>query len=173
MIFLRTETDSVTRIPSLLEIRTPIPTELINETFGGSTVSAFAPQSAVFDVIAGALLTIRDNPNREVAEHAKQLLLSIFELSSLLERLNTTVSNLPPLQAFNVEDGSILMEWIFPDFRVGFTVEPILAESSWYLVSNERLGEINASGFVFNTDASKMDAKKLLIWLLGFIVSNS
>ena len=75
---------------------------------------------------------------------------------------------LPSLQGFNVEDGSILIEWIFGDFRIGFNIEPNPNDSGWYLVSNKNLGEISASGYT-----SGIEIKNLILWLLNFILSNS
>lgn len=50
------------------------------------------------------------------------------------------------------DDGSILVEWIDHDFRVGFSIERILSESSWYVVSNSTLGNISECGYLFQKD---------------------
>ncbi|MCR4291815.1 MAG: hypothetical protein NUV76_02950 [Candidatus Kuenenia sp.] len=74
---------------------------------------------------------------------------------------------IPYLHAAMSEDGSVLFEWIFKDYRVGFHIEPNPQESSWTLITKKSLGEICASGYI--TD---IDQHKLLSWLLYFIVSH-
>ena len=80
------------------------------------------------------------------------------------------LGHLPNLLAFDVEDGSILIEWIFDDFRVGFGIEPTLSESSWYLVSNIRLGDINLAG---EMPKNELETQDLMLHLVNFVVSNS
>jgi hypothetical protein len=92
----------------------------------------------------------------------------IQEMIVTFQRLQFDLGHLPPLQAFNLEDRSILIEWAFPNFRIGFTIETNHEESGWYLVSNRNLGEISASGYTLG-----MDIKALVLWLLNFILSNS
>jgi hypothetical protein len=48
--------------------------------------------------------------------------------------------------AGTIENGSVLLEWVFPDFRIGFNIEPTSEESGWYMVSNKRLHEQTKSG---------------------------
>lgn len=76
-------------------------------------------------------------------------------------------SCIPYLHAATPEDGSVLFEWIFKDYRIGFHIEPNPQESSWSLVTKENLGEIIASGSI--TD---IDLRKLVSWLLYFISSH-
>lgn len=93
-------------------------------------------------------------------------------LSVIQHTLNTRAfldvkSCIPYLHAAMPEDGSILFEWIFKDYRVGFHIEPNPQESSWTLITKKSLGEICASGYI--TD---IDQHKLVSWLLYFIVSH-
>lgn len=69
----------------------------------------------------------------------------IKDIVFTFRQFNFNIENLPKIYAFNLEDGSLLIEWIFDDLRIGFNIEPIKTESSWYLVTNKNLGEINAS----------------------------
>ena len=93
-------------------------------------------------------------------------------LSVIQHTLNTRAfwdikSCIPYLHATMPEDGSVLFEWIFKDYRVGFHIEPNPQESSWTLITKKSLGEICASGYI--TD---IDQHKLVSWLLYFIVSH-
>ena len=72
-------------------------------------------------------------------------------LIAISNRLDFTGS-LPPLLIQAGEDGSALIEWIFKDFRIGFAFEENEKESSWYLVSNQKFGNIDISGSFKNVD---------------------
>ena len=104
----------------------------------------------------------------QVADEAGKLLSIVQKVVTSLERLGLDLSYLPPLRAFNVDDGSILLEWTFDGFRIGFSAEPNPHDSGWYLVSSKDLGEISAFGHT-----STIDAEKLVMWLLSFALLNS
>jgi hypothetical protein len=58
----------------------------------------------------------------------------------------TEACSLPPLSLEQVEDGSVLMEWKFKDFRIGFFFGERPEDCGWYLVSNKNLEEASVSG---------------------------
>jgi len=126
------------------------------------------PSDCQSGLIAGALQTLQETSNREVADKARDILLTIQEAIEMLEAPRHDLDYLPRLYADNVEDGSVLLEWIFPDFRIGFSVEPDPEESSWQLASGERLGTIAAFGYTRG-----INLRKLVWWLLGFVIPNS
>lgn len=109
-----------------------------------------------------------DNPC--VAEQLERLLSIISQMIQLVkqERQRRELNDmppLPPLRACVDKDGSVLVEWIFPDFRVGFNIEPDPQDSGWHLVSNKKVREITASGQLTNTG-------KIVASLLEFILPN-
>lgn len=160
------ETDSKLIFP-IREIPFNLPIEPEIETTGGLTTFYFeVPEST--SLIKSAWDSIQKTPNEEIAERAKKLLTIIQEMISSFQEVGFDLCYLPPLRAFNVEDGSVLIEWIFTDFRIGFTVEIDPEESGWYMVSNKKLGEISASGYISN-----INVEKLILWHLNFILSNS
>jgi hypothetical protein len=79
-----------------------------------------------------------------------------------------SAGHLPPLIMRTMEDESVLIEWIFPDFRIGFSIEPKEKESSWYLVSNKKFNEVSFSGLLEFSQLSF-----LIIDLLEFAMTNS
>lgn len=140
--------------------------EPINETTGELTINYFqVPEST--SLVKPAWDITQKTTNPEVAKEARKLITIIQEMVSSFQEVGLDLCYLPPLHAFNVEDGSVLIEWIFPDFRIGFTVESDPEESGWYLVSDKKLGEISASGYISN-----MNIERLILWLLNFILSN-
>jgi hypothetical protein len=79
-----------------------------------------------------------------------------------------TVGTLPSLIINMLEDGSVLVEWGFKDFKIGFSFELNDEESSWYIVTNEKFQDANASGrLIYNS------CKDLLLSLLRFVASNT
>ncbi len=138
-----------------------------NETFGlKSRLYLFSPSEN--RLVKSALQTIRDTTNKKIADESRNLLLLIQKIVVSLQHLNFDIAYLPPLTAVNVEDNSVLIEWTFRDFRIGFTIEDNREDSGWYLVSNRKLGEILASGSIAN-----IDLEKHLLWLLNFVFSHS
>ena len=121
-----------------------------------------------FSTIKQALRTIASINNKQVANFARNMVLNIQEAIDSFKAIGFAIDYLPRLQAFNVDDGSVLIEWIFENFRIGFSIESDLKESSWYLVSDSCLGEISASGYL-----SENESDFLVTWLVNFVFSLS
>ncbi len=146
----------------------PLFTEPSNETIGGSFKARFLLLPEYSSLVGCALDTIHQTENQYVAKEARKLLSIIQGAIASFKQFGVDLDYLPPLQAFNVDDGSVLIEWIFSNFRIGFNIEPNSEDSGWYLVSNENLGEISASGYT-----SSIDITLIVFWLLNFALSNS
>ena len=102
------------------------------------------------------------NPDRELAEEARRIL---NELQAQLRHVSS-LESLPPICVFEAEDGSLLVEWIFTHFRIGFSLEPEKQDSGWFLVSDDTAGGISASGFL-----DGINIEWLISWLLGFVTN--
>ena len=103
------------------------------------------------------------NPN--VAEQLDKLLSIIDKIFIVATQRGVDLSRIPPLQAHIDEDSSVLLEWIFPDFRIGFNIELNPDDSGYHIVSNKNLGEKTESGQLMNMH-------ELIIRLFNFIVLN-
>lgn len=136
-----------------------------DQTFGREYLSNFYSFSISTNLIEDALESIKETDNPAISGRAREMLTSIQDKIDTLIKYKIDLLTLPKIRAFNVDDGSILLEWIFNDFRVGFSIEQIESESSWYLVSNEKYGETNASGFI-----SENNFDNILLWLINFII---
>ena len=112
-------------------------------------------------IIRPVINSISKIENHDVAIRAREF---INDFQTALETQNQLqVEFLPPLYLFPVDDGSSLIEWIFDDFRIGFSIDPVPNESSWYLATNKELGQISASGYLNSENFI------LIQWLLHFI----
>jgi hypothetical protein len=104
--------------------------------------------------------------NPSVAKQARSLILVLQNTINAFEKLGFEVGTAPSLKAYEAEDESILIEWIYPNFRIGFTIEPNPRESGWYLVANEKIGNRRASGHLLWSNLEKN-----FLWLLNFIIT--
>jgi len=97
--------------------------------------------------------------HKNVAEQARNVVLLLqHEIAHHFPDVD-----LPPVRAIEEENGSILVEWIFPLFRIGFTFELVAEESGWYLVYKTSSGFSNASGLFLNSEL-----RKIISWLVNF-----
>jgi len=103
------------------------------------------------------------DPN--IAKQLDSLLSFVNKIVNTLMQSEKNLNLIPPLHPHVEEDGSVLLQWIFPDFRIGFNIEPNPNDSGWHLVANKRLGDITASGQLTNMG-------EITIILLDFIRSN-
>jgi len=72
---------------------------------------------------------------------------------------------LPPVHLIEGEDGSVSLEWMFPHFRLGFSIESEDQDSNWFFVSDESAGLIHACGRL--SDASVKLPLSLVLAHLG------
>ena len=121
-------------VSKIIYIRPPestyLPAEPPNETVSGRPETRFL---SLLDssLIGSAWNNIHQTGEREVTERARELLLIIQETILHFRGFGFDLGHLPPLQAFNVDDGSVLIEWIFGNFRIGFNIEPNPEDSGW------------------------------------------
>lgn len=89
-------------------------------------------------------------------------------LLSYFKKYIPETTSLPYLMlAQDDEDESVLIEWIFKDFRIGFSFGKEERLSSWYFVANEKFDSISTSGRI--TDKV---IDELLINVIKFVISN-
>lgn len=159
MIDYLQETDSRIVYPVPAEDSYSLPRQPANETFGVHPLPGDA------DLISWASEVTRSVPSVVVTEQAQTLLRLIQDIVSIFRLLPLT--QIPQLGAFIAEDGSLLFEWAFEHYRIGFNVELNPEESGWYLITDRALGEISASGYTAGGDLSP-----LIRWLLHFVLSH-
>ena len=157
------ETDSreIMVLPKNLKFST---LEVLDETIGGELLTQYFQIPDDASLIKRAWNITRRTENSDVVREARKLLSIIKDMMAIFPQMGLDLIYLPRLNAFNLDDGSVLIEWKFNDFRIGFGVEPNIKESGWYLVSNKNLGEISASGYI-----SIKDVRGLIAWLFNFV----
>ena len=101
-----------------------------------------------------------------VLEHnqATDKLLSIIQesISSHQQKLGFSYDS--KFHIYKLNDGSILLEHISRDYRIGFSLDQNIEESSWYFVTNKDLGNITSGGYI-----QEKNLNILIPLLLNFI----
>ena len=145
--------------------------ELSNPSTSGSK---FEPSEYIvtlpndFNILRNAEIYNNGTKNANVIESVETFL-SVFQ--RVLENNRNLIdysTYLPPLQFAWLEDDSLLIEWIFKDFRIGFSFEPNPNESGWYLVSNNKLEESSKSGEL-RFEELELLLGNLLTFVLGYV----
>jgi len=103
--------------------------------------------------------------NTDVAKQVDRLLSFINMIIIAKEQEGVDLSSIPPLHAYVEGDGAVSIEWIFPDFRIGFNIEPNPDDSGWHLVAGKELRDKTESGQLG-------DMVRVVVHLFTFIFSN-
>jgi hypothetical protein len=136
--------------------------DVTSDINGGPESLSFAGES---DPLRQAREIVAQIDNECVAEQTERLLSILGQMMQAIKKERPELSDIPPLHAHIDEDGSVLIEWIFPDFRAGFNIEPSPEDSGWHLVSNKKISEIAMSGALANI-------YERVTLLLNFILAN-
>lgn len=115
----------------------------------------------IFGNVIGGIIHIKNDIVRQ------KLILFVNEFTAVLERIQR-ISNLFPPLVFMEDEDSVFLEWVFKDFRIGFTFCENEDESMWFMISNRNLEELSISG-----DLRISDYYAIIIKVLGFVVENT
>ena len=107
--------------------------------------------------------------NPQVKNDTEKLRASLrYKLSILLDRFQ--LNNIPSINAIIIKDGSVLVEWIFPEFRIVFNIEEKEEESSWNFVGEHKLSHINIFGLL--NDSNREDVFNDIFSFVSTIIVN-
>ena len=162
------ETDPRISVPTTDQSISFISAAPYDETTVGNPATSYPSSATGLSIIEGAWHTIHQLDNANVVKEGERALTVIRDTASDYQRSGRDIAHLPPLRTFVSDDGSVLIEWIFSDFRVGFSLEPDPRESGWYLVSGKNLNSVEASGTATGTDW-----KRVVPQLFDFALLNS
>jgi hypothetical protein len=107
--------------------------------------------------------------DEELAYNTRVFLNCYIETLVSLNDQITISNSLPRLSFTPFDDNTLLIEWIFRDFRIGFSIDKIAVDSNWYLVTNEKFKELTQSG---SMDALHPEQSSLRP-LISFALQNS
>jgi len=99
------------------------------------------PSIAVAETMREVYATAQTGDARLVRSEA----LGVLNLMAA-ELLKYDLSRTPPMAAAVLDDGSLIVEWILGDRRLGLSFNPEPKESGWFLVSSPEHGNMRAHG---------------------------
>lgn len=140
---------------------------LSNETTGGRFWLRYITQETG-RIIEPVIRSLSETKNPDVTKEVQELIPIFTEIFLELRKSDFDLTNLPPLNAANLEDGSFLIEWIYFNYRIGIVVEKDPKDSIWYLISKSESADSNISGKL-----SGDDRKALLTALVSYVAMNS
>lgn len=127
--------------------------EILNKT--ASRLISDTPTTLCNPIYKNINTFISNPENEKFIEH-----INCFK--SFFEKNFNLIQNDKSLSISIIENDSLLIEWIFSDFRFGFSIEKDLNESNYYFVSNKKYGELNVSGLInFDDNLIKMVVEKV------------
>jgi len=106
---------------------------------------------------------IDDSGLKHQVEHIKYIISCALEITQQLKG-NIPI---PPLHV-SKEENSVLIEWIFPDFRVTFNIETNPENSGIHIISGKGLDE-----FIYSESLKNIqDIRDRIIYLFQYILAN-
>lgn len=171
MITCLDETNSKLYFPLPEKFTIKLPDRFREETFIGEFGEYYRVLTETSSILTEAWNATRTFKNKHLALEAQRLLVSFRKLVTDVHLLDFTLGTFPPLIATEVNENSVLVEWIFESFRIGFSIESCEADSSWYLVSDKSMGNANASGYLFDFESPQL--RYIILLLLCFVLTNN
>ncbi len=99
--------------------------------------SMVLPQN--IDIFSGILKKAKNIADPQIYDYVLQILLSLNNTLHQINQTDIIKNNLSKLNLSIMSDESVLIEWNFENFRIGFSIEPNLSESSYYVVSDDKI----------------------------------
>jgi hypothetical protein len=103
------------------------------------------------DVFSGIAEKIAALENADVAEQVSRVTQHLYLSLKKAYKLRRPGNYLSRMNLVQQDDKAALLEWSFQDFRIGFTLEPERADSSFFVVSQDR------SVDAFSAETQKLD----------------
>lgn len=125
--------------------------------------------TAGYDIFKSIYRNYKNLSNDNVKKKIKNFMLvlqrNLVIQNDVFENFN---NYLPPLLMNELEDGSVVIEWIYSNFRVVFSFEVNDSESFAMLLTSKEYSDLNIT-YSLNKDSVNDTVKSLL----SFIVSNT
>jgi hypothetical protein len=102
------------------------------------------------------LASLAKTENRAIRSQAESI---VREIAQCL--VSVDARSLPPFSFARGDDGSVAIEWRFPDRRLAFTIEADERESGWHIVFSQSAGGAHAYGPLSNREMRGQVAQAL------------
>lgn len=137
-------------------------------TASGATMARYylaMPQNMdVFSTIIKKSSTI-ENP--EMVDYIKGLTESLRNVLHNFDNREKISNRLSKFILNNMPDKSVLIEWNFDNFRIGFSIEPNLDQSSYYVISDDKIsGSYSSQSYLLKPDQFDTVANNIMNFVL-------
>jgi len=132
-----------------------------------NTYTAKLPSN--FDVLSELKKSTDGLSNLDVKRQTINILSALSAVLHELVMKYNVPNSLTTLNIIEQNDSAALIEWNYQNFRVGFSVEPIYSESSYYIVSEDK------STGSFTADSKKIgtDIEKVVTKIVEYVIRNT
>jgi hypothetical protein len=115
----------------------------------------------IFEILNSKISMIKDEAKQRFVIYIETL------IKKVLKSINSeSINYLPPIKVSLGEDSSILLEWVFKDYRVGFAVESAVKDSSWYVITGAKFDNFSISGELNPENTEQVLREKVLPFVL-------
>ena len=139
-----------------------------NVTFGSDPDADYITLGLEDQPFEGAKKLEATIGNPEIARRFRELLNVIVDSNRAFKQIQSELPELPPLHAHLVADESLQLAWISDHYRVGFEIGPESDDTSWFIVTDDDLGAVSASGHLV-----REQAPSVVLGLIKFLLSNA
>jgi hypothetical protein len=122
------------------------------------------------DIFNDIIKSINTIETQEMREFIKKLIYSLKYLLIINNDSNTISNHLSNIKMSQINDGSVLLEWIYDNFRIGFSVEPNIIDSSYYIVTDDN---VNGSYMSISKHLRVDEFDSILKDILQFVLRNT
>ncbi|HPJ82086.1 MAG TPA: hypothetical protein PL103_07715 [Saccharofermentans sp.] len=147
-----------------------LPSDELSGTVSGTseTLRKYLPYtSSALNVFENVNEGISSIENPDVKRFVVELMAEFLGVLAGLAKSEETLV-LPSIVMIVNDDKSVLLEWIFTDFRIGFLIYEATDRSVWYIVTNQNLEEFSKTGYLTHTSL-----RSTLDFLLQYALRNS
>lgn len=120
----------------------------------------------VFVKITDALCALT---NSIVKNETEEILQRIYKYIKVFNWNNNMTNYLSKLNVTEQDDNSALIEWNFQNFRAGFSIEPIIEESSYYIISEDK----SIGSFMADTKKVGLNYDEAVEKIVKYVLENT
>ncbi|MDR1205126.1 MAG: hypothetical protein LBL26_06550 [Peptococcaceae bacterium] len=120
----------------------------------------------IFSSLSDRMAGLEDH---EVTEQVRQVLIYLYRSLQRAYRRKPLNNYLSRMNLVQQDDKAALLEWNFEDFRVGFTLEPVRSESSFFVVSQDK----SAGSLMADTQKLDADISRSVDQIVEYVLENT
>ena len=159
--FINRDETSDSYYKNIFKLKESNATEISRNTNLNNYINLFSKNIDILEKIIPSVSLVEN----KVLKQRLNNFLSVFV--GIINSFENTSNYLPPIN-INIEEDSLFLEWIFKDFRIGFTLCIEDTESMWFLITKKNMEELSVSG-----DFESNEYRPIIVKLMKYVLENS